>query len=211
MKSPRIYAAHSIQTSYFTPNTLCRAYNLMSLHTYKVQNHNASTSKTCHFDTYPNLREILLKYLKQSISSPLTTYNTWNNPPYRAPTPLKHHILYLKHANIRSKFYHSMPLHTNTANFAPSSNLQEILLAYKLNSNNPPFAHLFVLIIFEPISHIYATQTSYFIPNTQRKVYHTMPLNTYTANFTTSSTLQEILSNSPFIQHFLLIICEITM
>src|SRR6218665_327451 len=46
-----IYAAHSIQTSYFTPNTLCRAHNLMSLHTSKVQNHNASTS---HFDTYPN-------------------------------------------------------------------------------------------------------------------------------------------------------------
>src|SRR6218665_2614393 len=45
--------------------------------------------------------------------------------------------------------------------------------------------------------------------NTQRKVYHTMSFHTYTANFTTSSTLQEILSNSPFIQHFLLIICEI--
>src|SRR6218665_1160771 len=159
MKSPRIYAAHIIQTSYFTPNTLCRAYNLMSLHTYKVQNHNASTSKTCHFDTYQNLQEILLKYLKQSVSSPLTTYNTWNNPTYRAPTPLKHHILYLKHANSRRKFYHSMPLHTNTANFAPSSTLQDILLAYKLNSNDPPFAHLFVLIIFEPISHIYATRT----------------------------------------------------
>src|SRR6218665_3252274 len=54
------------------------------------------------------------------------------------------------------------PLHTYTANFAPSSNLQEILSAYKLNSNDPPFAHLFVL--FEPISHIYTTQTSYFIP-----------------------------------------------
>src|SRR6218665_678999 len=26
----------------------------MSLHTYKVQNHNASTSKAWHFDTYPN-------------------------------------------------------------------------------------------------------------------------------------------------------------
>ena len=52
-----------------------------------------------------------------------------------------------------------MPLHANTANFAPSSNLQEILLAYKLNSNDPPFAHLFVLIIFEPISHIYMPHT----------------------------------------------------
>src|SRR6218665_2895464 len=36
-----------------------------------------------------------ITYLKQSISSPLTTYNTWNNPAYRAHTPLKHHILYL--------------------------------------------------------------------------------------------------------------------
>ena len=52
VKSPRIYTAHSIQTSYFTPNALCRAHNLMSLP--KVQNHIASTSKTCHFDTYPN-------------------------------------------------------------------------------------------------------------------------------------------------------------
>src|SRR6218665_641088 len=113
-----------------------------------------------------------IKISQQSISSPLTTYNTWNNPAYRAPTPLKHHILYLKHANSRRKFYHFMPLYTNTASFAPSSTLQEILLAYKLNSHDPPFAHLFVLIIFEPISHIYAThathatQTSYFIPKT---------------------------------------------
>src|SRR6218665_1444094 len=112
MKSPRIYAAHSIQTSYFTPNTLCRAHNLMSLHTYKVQNHNASTSKTSHFDTYPN--------------------------------------------------------------------------------PNSPCAHLFLLIIFESISHIYAVHT-------QCKVYQSMPLHTYTVNFATSSNLQEILSNSPLI------------
>src|SRR6218665_2649156 len=79
----------SIQTSYFTPNTLCRAHNLMSLP--KVQNHNVSTS---HFDTYPN----------------------------------------------------------------------------------SPCAHLFILIIFDPISHIYAVHT-------QRKVYHSMPLHTYTVNF----------------------------
>src|SRR6218665_2557539 len=121
MKSPRIYAAHSIQTSYFTPNTLCRAHNLMSLHTYKVQNQNASTSKTCHFGAYPN--------------------------------------------------------------------------------PNSPCAHLFILIIFDPISHIYAVHT-------QRKVYHSMPLHTYTVNFATSSNVQ-LISNSPFIQHFLLIICEI--
>src|SRR6218665_3569289 len=121
MKSPRIYAAHSTQTSYFTPNTLCKAHNLMSLP--KVQNRNASTSKTCHFDTYPN--------------------------------------------------------------------------------PNSPCAHLFKLIIFDPISHIYAVHT-------QRKVYHSMPLHTYTVNFATSSNLQEILSNSPFLHLFLLIMCEIT-
>src|SRR6218665_840401 len=97
-------------------------------------------------------------------------------------TPLKYRILYLKLDNTQCKFYHSMPLHTYTANFAPSSNLQEILLAYKHNSNDPPFAHLFVLIIFEPISYIYAThatQTSYFRPNIQRKVCHSSPHHTY--------------------------------
>src|SRR6218665_3344124 len=31
VKSPRIYTAHSIQTSYFTLNTLCRANNLTSI------------------------------------------------------------------------------------------------------------------------------------------------------------------------------------
>src|SRR6218665_1487588 len=47
--------------------------------------------------------------------------------------------------------------------------------SFKLISSDTTFAHLFVLIICEPISHIYtyATQTSYFIPNTQRKVTHT--------------------------------------
>jgi len=154
VKSPRIYAAHSIQTSYFTPNTLCRAHNLMSLHTYKVQNHNASTSKTCHFDTYPNPTSPFIQHFLLIICE-ITTH-----------IPLKYRILYLKHDNTQCKVYHSMPLHTYTANFAPSSNQQEILLAYKHNSNDPPFAHPFVLIIFEPISHIYATKISYFIPKT---------------------------------------------
>src|SRR6218665_2327187 len=51
---------------------------------------------------------------------------------------------------------------------------------------NSPCAHLFILIIFDPISHIYAVHT-------QRKVYHSMPLHTYTVNFATSSNLQEML------------------
>src|SRR6218665_2876358 len=106
----------------------------MSLHTYKVQNHNASTSKAWHFDTYPNPNSPCGHLFILIIFDPIS------------------HI-YAVHT--QRKFYHSMPLHTNTANFAPSSNLQEILLVYRLHSNDPPFAHLFVLIIFEPISHIY--------------------------------------------------------
>src|SRR6218665_1351085 len=37
-----------------------------------------------------------------------------------------------------------------------------------------------------------------------------MPLHTYTVNFATSSNLQEILSNSPFLHLVLLIMCEKT-
>src|SRR6218665_3523504 len=140
-----IYAPHSTQTSYFTPNTLCKAHNLMSLHTYKVQNHNASTSKTCHFDTYPNPNSQCAHLFILIIFD---------------------HISHIYAVHTQRKVYHSIPIHTYTVNFATSSNLQEILLAYILHSNVPPFAHLFVLIIFEPISHIYTTQTSYFIPKT---------------------------------------------
>src|SRR6218665_2714009 len=111
----------------------------MPLHTYKVQNF-----------TY------LLVYMLDQIN--LQTLHLFNSLlmicEITMHIPPKYHIL---RANTHSKVYHSMSLHTYTANFAPSSNLQEILLAYKLNSNNPPFAHLFVLIIFEPISHIYPT------------------------------------------------------
>src|SRR6218665_2367877 len=121
MKSPHIYAEHSIQTSYLTPNTLCRAHNFMSLHTNKVENHNASTSKTSHFDTYPN---------PHSPCAYLFILITFD--------PISH--IYAVH--IQRKVYHSMPLHTYTVNFATSSNVQEIL-------SNIPFAHLFVLIIFQ--------------------------------------------------------------
>src|SRR6218665_1946123 len=64
-----------------------------------------------------------------------------------------------------------------------------LLLAYNLNSNDPPF---------EPISHIYATHTPLkrhilYLKhsNAQRKVYHSMPLHTYTANFATSSNISQ--------------------
>src|SRR6218665_336403 len=115
VKSPRIYAAHSTQASYFTPNTLCKAHNLMSLHTYKAQNRNASTSKTCHFDTYPNPNSPFIQRFLLIIFEIITH------------TPLKYRILYLKHDIAQCKVYHSMPLHTYTANFATSSNLQETL------------------------------------------------------------------------------------
>src|SRR6218665_1676803 len=137
LKSSRIYAAHSIQTSYFTPNTLCRAHNLMSLHTSKVQNHNVSTY---HFDTYPNSPCAHLFIL--IIFDPIS------------------HICAV---HTQRKVYHSMPLHTYTVNFAPSSNLQEILLAYRLHSNDPPFAHLFVLIMCEITTPIRSTHHSNII------------------------------------------------
>src|SRR6218665_658243 len=122
---------------YFTPNTQCRAQKLMALHTSKLQNHNVST--------YPNTNSPCAHLFLLIICDPIS------------------HI-YAVHT--QRKVYHSMPLHPYTVNFATSPNLQEILLAYRLHSNDPPFAHPFVLIIFEPISHIYTTQTSYFIPKT---------------------------------------------
>src|SRR6218665_1877746 len=117
MKSPRIYAAHSNQTSYFTPSTLCRAHNLMSLHTYKDQNHNASTSKTRHFDTYPNPTSPFIQHFLH-----------------------KYRIL---RDNTQCKVYHSMPLHTYTANFATSSILQEMLLTGMRTASIPQTYHLF--------------------------------------------------------------------
>src|SRR6218665_4155967 len=142
MKSPRIYAAHRIQTSYFTPNTLCRAHNLMSLHTYKVQNHNASTSETCHFDTYPNPNSPCAHPFLFIILNPSRTYTLY--------IPLRYRSLYLTQSNTQRKVYHSMPLHTYTVNFATSSNLQEIL-------SNSPFLHLFLLIMYENTTHIRST------------------------------------------------------
>src|SRR6218665_3033255 len=107
-------------------NTLCRAHNLMSIHTYKDQNHNASTSKTCHFDTYPNspfIQHFLL------IICEITTH-----------IPLKYCIL---RDNTQCKVYHSMPLHTYTANFATSSILQEMLLTGMHTASIPQTYHLF--------------------------------------------------------------------
>jgi len=51
-------------------------------------------------------------------------------------------ILYLKHVNTQRKVYHSIPLHTYTANFATPSTLLEMLLTYKLISNDTPFAYI---------------------------------------------------------------------
>src|SRR6218665_62 len=71
---------------------------------------------------------------------------------------------------------------------------------------NSPCAHLFILIIFDPISHIYAVHT-------QRKVYHSMPLHTYTVNSLPHQIYKRSykhISNSPLLHLFLLIVCEIT-
>src|SRR6218665_3446910 len=106
----------------------------MSLHTSKVQNHNVSTS---HFDTYPN-----------SPCAHLFILIIFD--------PISH--IYAVHT--QRKVYRSVPLHTYTVNFATSSNLQEILLAYRLYQKAPPFPPLFVLKICAPTAHIYTTQTS---------------------------------------------------
>src|SRR6218665_3873636 len=126
---------------------------------------------------------------------------------YTPHMPLKPHILCLKHDNTQCKIYHSMPFILIQLISLPHRTYKR---PYKHISNGP-FTHLFLLIICEITTH---TPLKYRIlyqkhDNTQCKFYHSMPLHTYTANFAPSSNLQEILSNSPFIQHFLLIICEI--
>src|SRR6218665_711587 len=108
------------------------------------------------------------------MGSPLRTYNMRNHHAYTQHTAFKPHILHLIHyvePNIL------MSLHT--------SKVQNHNVSTYPNTNSP-CAHLFILIIFDPISHIYAVHT-------QRKVYHSMNLHTYTVNFATSSNLQEIL------------------
>src|SRR6218665_2349377 len=117
MKSPRIYTTHSIQTSYFTPNTLCRAHNLMSIHTYKDQSH-----------TYPNPNSPFIQHFLLIICE-ITTH-----------IPLKYRIL---RDNTQCKVYHSMPLHTYTVNFATSSILQEMLLTGMHTASIPQTYHLF--------------------------------------------------------------------
>src|SRR6218665_3642600 len=106
----------------------------MSLHTSKVQNHNVSTS---HFNTYPNSPCAHLFIL--IIFDPIS------------------HICVV---HTQRKVYHPMPLHTYTLNLASSSNLQEIILSYRLHSNDPPFAHLFVLIMCEITTPICSTHHS---------------------------------------------------
>src|SRR6218665_2954600 len=81
------------------------------------------------------------KHISNSLFLHLLLLIMYGIIPHIGHTPLKHHILYLNHANNRRKFYHSMPLHTNTANFAPSSNLQEIL------SNSPLIIYGIIMYI----------------------------------------------------------------
>src|SRR6218665_2161268 len=119
-----------------------------------------------------------------------------------------------------------MPLHTYTSNFATSSNVQEIL-------SNIPFAHLFVLIIFQIT--MYALSMTLSFPQllsiirpihlqilTQAPLFSHFPsknLNKYTSSPKIPSKCLHDLAKiiplhhhaPPFIQHFLLIMCEIVM
>src|SRR6218665_1845512 len=90
--------------------------------------------------------------------------------------------LHLKHAI-------SIPTQTQTVHVLTSSYL------YYLNPSR-------IYTLYIPLRYriLYLTHS-----NTQRNVYHSMPLHTYTVNFATSSNLQEILSNSLLI-HLLLLI-----
>src|SRR6218665_1441517 len=93
-------------------------------------------------------------HLKHAISIPTQTQTvhvlTYSYLLYLIPsriyTPLRRPILYLKHSNTQRKVYHTMPLHTYTANFTTSSNVQLI--------SNIPFTYLFVLIIYGITTHI---------------------------------------------------------
>src|SRR6218665_888117 len=85
-------------------------------------------TQTVHFFT-----SAYLKYVKSPCKhSPIPSPSHSASPLYLFKFQLRHHLL----------LNHFMPLHTYTSNFATSSNVQEIL-------SNIPFAHLFVLIIFE--------------------------------------------------------------
>jgi len=158
---------------------------------YKTGNYNANTSPLLTYNTWNNLTYTLHIPLRHRILHANTQLKSlirclfmlikskcWytvnfatssNSPflhlfvliipgiiPHIGHTPLKRYILYLKHANTLCKFYQSKPLHTNTANFATSSNLQEILLANKL----------IICEIITHIRHTHTTQTSYFMPKT---------------------------------------------
>src|SRR6218665_832152 len=96
----------------------------------------------------------------QSIYSTLPTYNN-------AKSPCIYHsniVFYMLIHNVKSTIPCLFIL-IQLISLPP----QTCKRSFKLISSDTTFAHLFVLIIFEPISHIYAThatQTSYFIPKT---------------------------------------------
>src|SRR6218665_1646823 len=98
----------------------------------------AATSKAFHFDTYPNLQEILYAYLSPFLHPFLLIIRE-----ITTHTPLKYRILHLKHANMHCKVYNLMSLYTYKANFATSSTLQEMLLTDKHNASIPQTFHLF--------------------------------------------------------------------
>src|SRR6218665_2104056 len=114
-------------------------------------------------------------------------------------TALKHHILQLR-CNIKStircpfiliKSKNILPLHLK---HAISISTQTYKRFYKHNSTSP-FIQYFLLIIYEITKHTTLKYRILYLKNAKMhfKVYHSIPLHTYTSNFVTSSTLQEIL------------------
>src|SRR6218665_3236637 len=102
---------------------------------------------------------------------------------YTPHIPLKRPILDLIYS-VKSAIHHLIILIKSKYTYTTATSKALHFDTYP--SPNSPCAHLFILIIFDPILHIYDVHT-------QCKVYHSMPLHTYTVNFATSSNLQEIL------------------
>src|SRR6218665_4135433 len=128
------------------PNTQFKVYHSSPLHTYKVQIH-------IH---YRYIESIAFRYIPKHTRDPITQTLHFFTSAYLkyVKSPCKHSPSHSTSPLCLFKFYlryrlflnHFMPLHTYTANFATSSNVQLI--------SNIPFTHLFVLIIYVITTHI---------------------------------------------------------
>src|SRR6218665_2382023 len=117
------------------------------MHTSFIRQHSTDLGVLKRFDES--------SHLNHSICSPLRTYNTLNNLTYTLHTPLKHRIL---HANTLCRAHNLMSLHTYTVQNHNAFTSKTCHFDTYPNPNSP-CAHLFILIIFDPISHIYAVHT----------------------------------------------------